>query len=182
MKLLLFFAALAVYAQGETRIAQKSPDTGYQFIMGYSGTNMTYLCKAKSLQPTSANISVASATNASPVVFTISGGHGFNAATSPSAKPIITVSGGTGNWTAVNGSFTATILSSTTLSIPVDSTAFGALAGTVVFTTRAPLTTRPIWSVLVLTYDGSNNNTGTAWVGGVSSETNTCTGAPTQYQ
>lgn len=176
--ILLLLAACAVQAQNDVIISQKSPSAGYQFIMGYSGTNLLYICRAASIQPTSPSISIASATQANPAVFTISGGHGFDA----SALPIVTVSGGTGNWTAVNGSFTATIISSTEFSIPVNSTTFGAVSGTLVFTTRAPRTTSPIWSVQKFVYDGSNNAIWSGWVGGVSSFVNTCSSAPAQYQ
>lgn len=177
--LLLALVTSAAYAQTEMRISQRSPDTGYQFIMAYSGTSIQYICKAASLQPTSSAISIASATNANPVVFTVSGGHGFNT----NSKPLITISGGTGSWTAVNLTNTvATVINSTTFSIAVDSTAFGALAGTVTYTTRAPRTTSSIWSVQYFTYDGSGNNTWAGWANGTSSFTNTCSGAPNNYQ
>lgn len=176
--ILLLLAAITAHAQADFIISQKSPSAGYQFIMGYSGTDLLYLCKANSIQPTSPSISIASATNASPVVFTVSGGHGFNV----SSLPLVTISGGTGNWTAVNASLTATVLSSTTFSVAVDSTAFGAVTGTLVYTTRAPRTTSSIWSVQKFVYDGSNNMIWAGWVGGTPSFTTTCTGAPTQYQ
>jgi hypothetical protein len=44
----------------------------------------------------------------------------------------VSIVGGTGAWAAVNGAFIVTVISATTFSIPVNSTAFGALAGTVV--------------------------------------------------
>ncbi len=176
--ILLLLAALAVQAQTEMRLSQRNPDTGYQFIFAYSGTDLLYLCRANSIQPTSPSISIASATQASPVVFTVSGGHGFNT----SAKPLVTISGGAGNWTAVNGSFTATVINSTTFSIVVDSSAFGAVAGTLVFTTRAPRTTSNVWSVQKFVYDGSSNMIWSGWVGGTPSYTTTCSSAPTQYQ
>jgi len=75
------------------------------------------------------SISITSATNANPVVFTVAAGHGF----ATGEGPVITISGGTGAWTVVNGSFVATILSPTTFSIAVNSTAIGAVAGTIVY-------------------------------------------------
>ncbi|NBW07794.1 MAG: hypothetical protein EBR82_07185 [Caulobacteraceae bacterium] len=176
-KLLLVLASLSAFAQTEFRLSQRNPDVGYQYIAGYSGSNLIYLCKAASIQPVSPAISVASATNASPTVLTVSGGHGFDV----SSKPNISVSGGTGNWVAINGARTATIISSTTLSIPVDATAFGALTGTIVFTTRAPRTTSSIWSVQFFVYSGSNM-IWSGWSTGVPSSTTTCTTSPTQYQ
>lgn len=180
MKLSLFLLlTAALYAQPETRLSQKNPDVAYQFVLGYSGTNAIYICKAASLQPTSSAISIASATNANPVVFTVTAGHGFDA----SSHPQVTISGGTGNWTAVNlTNTTATIINSTTFSIAVNATAFGAVAGTLVYTTRAPRTTAAIWSVQSLAYDGSSNLIWTGWAGGTTSPVNTCTGAPATAQ
>ena len=176
--ILLLLAAVAAYGQPETIISQKSPLTAYQFIMAYSGSDLLYICRAASTQPTSPSISIASATQANPVVFTVSGGHGFNT----SSLPQVTISGGTGNWTGVNGTFTATIINSTTFSIAVDSSAYGAVTGTLVFTTRAPRTTSYIWSVQKFVYDGSSNLIWSGWVGGTPSFTTTCSGAPAQYQ
>ena len=175
--LLIILFAAAVYAQPEYRAAQKNPDAGYTYEMLNDGTNVVTLCKAQSLQPTSASISIASATNASPVVFTVSGGHGL----STKSRPLVTISSGTGNWTAVNGTFTATPINTTTFSIAVDSTAFGAVAGTLVFTTRAPRLTQSIWSVAVYTWSGSIP-TGTFWYNGSPGSLTTCSAAPTQYQ
>lgn len=179
MKLLLaLLLAACAYGQQEVRFSQNNPDLGYQYVMSYSGTNLIYLCKALSLQPTSGAISIASATNASPVVFTVSGGHGFNT----NSKPSVIISGGTGNWTGVNGTYTATVINSTTYSIAVDSTAFGAVTGTLTYTTRSPLTTNPVWNVQFFAYDGSNNMVWSGWAGGAPQKKFTCSGSPAQYQ
>lgn len=175
--LLLIFATMAGWGQTEVITAQKNASVGYQYIAFNDGTNITTLCKAISLQPTSPAISVASATNANPVVLTVSGGHGL----STNFRPLVTISGGTGNWTAINGTFTATPISTTTLSIAVNSTAFGALAGTVTFTTRSPRITQPVWSVAQYVYSGGIF-VGSAWYGGSSSAMTTCSAAPSQYQ
>jgi len=179
MKLLLpLILAVVAFGQSEVRMSQRNPDTAFQTVIGYSGTNPVYICKAQSLQPASAAISIASATNANPVVFTVTAGHGF----STSIKPIVTISGGTGSWAAVNGSSTATVINATTFSIAVDSTGFGAVTGTLTYTSRAPLLTSAIWSVQFLVYDGSNNVISTSWAGGTPSQTKTCSAAPAQYQ
>lgn len=78
------------------------------------------------------SITISAATNANPVVFT-SNSHGL------STGDGITISGGTGNWTAVNGSWTITVTGANTFSIPVDSTAFGAVTGTLVYPSRPTL-------------------------------------------
>lgn len=176
--ILLLLAALAVQAQNDVIVSQKSPSAGYQMILTYSGNDLLYICRAASVQPTSPSISIASATQANPVVFTVSGGHGFDA----NSKPLVTISGGTGNWVAVNASLTATILSSTTFSVAVNSSAFGAVSGTLVYTTRAPRTTVPVWSVQKFVSDGSGNVIWSGWVGGTPSFVTTCSSSPSQYQ
>lgn len=176
-QILLLIAAMAAYGQPEYRASQKNPDTAQTFEILNDGTNITANCKANSLQNTSLPISVASATNAAAAVLTVSAGHGF----SLKYKPLIIVSGGTGNWTAINGTLVATPINSTTFSIPVNSTAFGALTGTITFTTRAARITEPIWSVNVFTWSGSIP-TGSFWYGGSPGALTTCTAIPAQYQ
>lgn len=174
-------AMLCVAAYGQNcqiGASSSSPPTGCQRILGYSGTNLIYVCQARSVQPSTSRMTVSSATNANPAVMTISGGHGFDL----SSLPTVTLSGGTGNWTAVNITTTATIISTTTLSIPINSTSFGALAGTVVISTNAPLNTSSVWSVMKLVYDASNSLIWTGFVGGSPGERNTCSAAPTQAQ
>ena len=146
-------------------------------LFTYDGSNnLLYVCAARSIQPTASRISISAASNASTVSLT-SASHGF----STSQLPIVTISGGTGNWTAINGTFTATITGANTLTIPVDSTSLGALAGTVVLDTFAPRTTQSIWSVAKMVYSGTNL-IGYFLVGGSTSERNTCSTSPTQYQ
>lgn len=146
-------------------------------ILAYDGSNnLLYICRARSIQPNRTRLSITAASNASPVSLTITA-HGFNT----NQKPTVTISGGTGSWVAVNGTFTATITGANTLTIPVDSTAFGALAGTVVLDTYAPIASQAVWAMAKFTYDGSNNLTGMFFPGGASSERNVCS-APAQYQ
>lgn len=78
------------------------------------------------------SVTISAATNAAAAVLTVNN-HGL------STGDGITISGATGNWTAINGSWTITVLSVNTFSIPVDSTAFGALTGTPVFPSRPTL-------------------------------------------
>lgn len=75
--------------------------------------------------PTADGISVSAASNASPVVLTLAAAHGLTVGQTNS----VVIEGGAGNWQAINGGFIATVLSSTTLSIPVNSTSFGSLTG-----------------------------------------------------
>lgn len=171
MKKLLIcgMAAVCLFAQSQPGSTDITINTGpsrngYQSVFGYSAGNLIYECQAISVNQSRSNtrVSISAATNANPVVFT-STGHGFDTNT----RPKVTISGGTGNWTAVNGEFVATIVDANTFSIPVNSTAFGALAGTVVFTTMAPRTTVAEWAVTLYSYDGSNQLVNIANLGGV---------------
>jgi hypothetical protein len=71
-------------------------------------------------------VSVTAATNANPASLT-STAHGL------ATGDRVTISGATGSWTPLNGTWAVTVTGANTFTVPVDSTAFGALAGTVVF-------------------------------------------------
>lgn len=154
------------YGQQSVLVEDLPPNTAVQMLMAYTGSNLTHVCIARSVNKDRVyrTVAIASATNANPVVFTISGGHGFDLST----RPKVVISGGTGNWAAANVEATATIISSTTFSIPINSSAFGAVAGSLAFGTTAPRTTVQEWSVKRMTYDGSNNLTSVAWDNGSS--------------
>lgn len=68
---------------------------------------------------------------------------------------LVYISGFTGNWAAVNGVQPITVLSPTTFSIPIDSTAFGAIAGTPVFQIGVPRPVRIDQALLVATVGGA---------------------------
>lgn len=59
----------------------------------------------------------------------------------------VIISGLTGNWTPLNGSHVVTVTDSDSLTIAVDSTLFGAVTGTAVVETYAPLTINPVWAI-----------------------------------
>ena len=71
---------------------------------------------------------ITAATNASPTVLTVTG-HGYVVGSTFN----INITGATGNWTAINGNFTATVVDANDLSIPVNATSFGSLSGSPVF-------------------------------------------------
>lgn len=147
-------------------------------ILTYDGSNnLLYACRARSIQPSNSILSISAGSNANPVSLTVTG-HGFNT----NQLPLVTISGGTGNWAAVNGTWTATITGANTLTVPVNSTSFGAVTGTLILTTYAPRTTQSVWSVMKLVYDGSNNLVNVFYPGGSTSERNTCSAGPSQYQ
>lgn len=164
--LLLACVAVAFSQEGPiVSLSEGPPVYPYQLVLGYTGTNLIYVCYARTISTTgfraATQVSITAASNASPVSFT-STGHGFNA----SSRPKVTISGATGNWTPINGTFTATITGANTFTIPVDSTTFGALTGTIVFTTTAPRTTVAEWAVQQFAYDGSNNVISKVWLNG----------------
>lgn len=169
----LGLCACAIAQTPEVSISQAPGPNPYQVINGYSGSNLIYTCYARTTVPSPGNpFSISAASNANPVSFT-SASHGFNA----NSRPLVTISGGTGNWTAVNGTFTATITGTGTFTIPVDSTGFGALTGTLTFTTSAPQTNQPVWAVKLYAYDASSNPIWVGWLGGNSAFRSKCSDA-----
>lgn len=152
----LVFSACAFGQATEVTLTPFSEGRALQSINAYDGSNnLISTCYAVSTLtngPRAATkVSVSSATNANPAVLT-STGHGFNTI----SRPSVTISGATGNWAAINITTIATVIDANTFSIPVDSTTFGALAGTVVFTTTAPRQTVAEWAVMRYFYTGTN--------------------------
>lgn len=163
---LLILIPVGVMGQSDspvTTISQGMAAVGYQQILVYSGGNLTYRCVARSIQDTSTLPTVSAATLASTVVFT-STAHGLDYQSGATTTPTVFISGGTGDWTAVNGMWIATPTSANTFSIPVDSSmfaAFGSQALTV--TTRAPRTTALIWAIQKFVYDATPNLIWSGW-------------------
>lgn len=173
MKLVaLLFAASLAFAQQAVTITDDPPLTADQYVFGYTGTNLIYQCIAKSIVTTglraSTTVAISTISKANPAVVT-SAGHGF----SISSRPSVTIGGATGTgWTAVNATFSVTVIDANTFSlyspagVALDSTGFGTLAGTVIFSTTAPRTTMYEWAVKKLVYDGSNNLIWIGWLAG----------------
>lgn len=161
--LAILCAALA-YSQDGTPMnsSQGSPYVGYQ-TLAYNVTGATsYICSGKS--STVSTITVTAASNASPVSFTATahniGDYGNLGAT---VTPLVSISGGTGNWTAINGVWTATPTSANAFTILVDSSAFGALTGTLVVKTMSPRHNVAQWSILKIMYDSGGYFSGRGW-------------------
>lgn len=175
MKLLLLcgLAAVCVLAQ-ELPPSDAPPLKAYQTIRVWNTTKEVARCWSPSLLPNRADktVSISAASNAAAVVMT-SNAHGFDT----TVRPKITISGGTGNWAAVNGTFVATPTGANTFTIPVDSTTFGAVTGTLVFTTTAPRTTVAEWAVQVYGYDGSANQVSKAWLNATTGFNQKCSDA-----
>ncbi len=113
-----------------------------------------YTCTALSTQPTVATITVTAASNASPVSFTAAA-HGLGYVSGSSTLPVVSISGATLTWGPINGIWTVTPTATGSFTIAVDTTTFGALTGTLVVTTVAPLVSAAVWRVEKFIYDGS---------------------------
>jgi hypothetical protein len=154
MSLLFVCAAFALAQDGpNTNPTEGPPMIGYEQVFNYTGANLTSVCTARATLDTRNRtaVSISAVSKANPAIVT-STGHGF----AVSARPQVTISGATGTgWTAINATFTATVIDADTFSIPVDSSGFGTLAGTVRFTTTAPRSTVAEWSVQLFAYSSS---------------------------
>ncbi len=157
----LLLASLAWAQDQSVNISQAPPQLGYERILVYSGSNLTYMCLARSDQRNARTVTVSAASNANPVSFTATA-HGFDYQAGATATPVVKITGATLTWAPINGVWIATPTSANAFTIPVDSTTFGALTGTLVVSTLAPKTTDPVWAIQKLVYDGSNN---LIWVG-----------------
>lgn len=179
-------------AQQEVRLSQKPEDNSYTVILHYTGTNLDYTCTAQSLQPAT-QIAVTTVSNANPGSVTATA-HGFYySASGVTAKGVVFISGATGMWTPINGTHIVTPTSANALNLDVDTSTFGSFSGqAVVMTTKAPLTTKNVWSVQSLVPDASGNTVFLAWrasaatttlgdLGSGSTRPTTCV-APTAFQ
>lgn len=163
-----------------TNTSSGSPYVSYQSLYYTSSSLITYVCVSPSNRVSTVTVSAAS--NASPVSFTSTHQFGDWTNLGATVTPIIKITGGTGNWTAINGTWTATPTAGTTFTIPVDSTAFGALTGTLVVTTQSPRHNVAQWAVYHLTYSGTDiTSKGWAQLPGGAGASNSLKGSATSY-
>jgi hypothetical protein len=160
-----------------TIVLSAMPVFGQQVLYFYNGNNLEYICSAKFPTPET-TVTVSAASTANPVSFTATA-HGFDYQSATTINPIVKIVGGTVNWTAINGVWKATPTSANAFTIPVDSSTFGALTGTLVVTTQSPRTQNSVWSIKKLIYDVANNLIAVSWAGnpGGSGNTSTLTGS-----
>ena len=164
--------------EGSTvNLYQGPPKDPTQTLLFYSGSNLQYVCVAPS-RGSKYQLSVTAATVANPTVLTITG---HNWSLTPPITPLVSISGGTGDWTVLNGTFIATPVDANTFTIKtatagaaVNCGSCSALTGTIVLTATAPRLNQPIWSIKQFFYDGSNNLIGSAWVNGASGLSQAC--------
>lgn len=102
------------------------------------------------------SVPLTAATNANPVQFTaISNGldPGINNGVSgiSSVGPQITISGGTGAWTAINGTWPTTKIDADHFTIPVNTSGLGAVSGTLIATGAPPIIHAQINSITTAT-------------------------------
>ncbi len=74
--------------------------------------------------PDRQEVTISTCTNANPAVCTVPANY------TPQSNTSFTLSGFTGSWVSLNGVLATTRTSSTTFSVPIDSTGFGAVTGT----------------------------------------------------
>ena len=181
---LLLVALFAILVIGQTSVNQvDGPPSGepVQSVYVYSGSTVVATCWSPSIVTNAATVTLKRATTAvaisavskaNPAVVT-SAGHGFDV----TVRPLVTIVGATGTgWTAINASWTATVIDANTFSIPIDSTLFGTLAGTVTFTTTAPRTVVAEWAVQLFNYVAGIIKTKT-WLGGSNQYASKCSDA-----
>jgi hypothetical protein len=160
----LFVSALLAQEGQQTRISPAPVDQAFTTITHFTGSLPDYVCKARSTQDV-ATITVSAISNANPGVMTATA-HGFYfdaGNTGNVQKFVVFISGLTGNWTPLNGIQVVFASSANALTTAVNTTAFGAVTGTPVVSTRAPKATANVWSVSVTAYDSNNNPRMVMW-------------------
>lgn len=174
---MFLFAAFALLGQNGTpvRVADDPPQVAVQQVFVISGSNTVAVCYSPSVDGGRSGvlIAISAISKATPAVIT-STGHGLDT----NSRPQVVVSGATGTgWSAINGTFTATVIDANTFSVAVDSTGFGTLGGAVVFSTTAPRKTIAEWAVKKIAYDGSNNAVWIGWLNGNTTYHSKCSDA-----
>lgn len=144
---LTIIIAAGLYAQsgGTGIVATDGPPRDWHTKIYTNTTSALYICYTKQ-DSTQTTINSITPSTGTVTTLTFGSAHGF----SLRSTPTITISGMTGSWAPINGSFTATVTGTTTITIAVNSSGFGAVTGTAVVTTRAARLTQPIWGVKAL--------------------------------
>lgn len=126
-----------------------------QTLMYYDGSSrLEYICSALATQVSPSTITVSTVSNASPASVSAAS-HGFDYQSGATIFPLVTVTGGTGNWAAFNGTWAVTPTSANAFTVAVDTSGFGAITGTLVFTTLSPRTTLGQWTITRYRYSAA---------------------------
>lgn len=153
LAVILSFSAFAqTTASGSPVMLSDAPPKDFYSRFYYVSSGDTYTCIASAIQATQYTMTLTSTVGGATTSLVFSAGHGFHA----DASPKLTVSGGTGSWTGLTGVHKATYVNATTLTVPVDSSGFGAVAGTIVVKSSAPRLTQPVWAVSRYRPNGSD--------------------------
>jgi hypothetical protein len=157
--LLVCFSAMALAQQPVTLSEAFLPD--YSKLFFSPSSTVQYACFYKTSTAPTSTITVTGVSNANPAVVTATA-HGIH----PDFNPEVIVTGGTGAWVAFNGTHRVTVINANSFSIPVNTTSLGAVAGTLVFTTKVPLTSQKGWLVMRFMKDSSGNPSSHLWAAG----------------
>jgi hypothetical protein len=122
------------------------------------GSNIVYQGESLSSQSSPTTLTVSAVSKANPAAIT-STAHGLL------SDNLVTISGATGSWAALNGSRIITVTGANNFTVAVDSSGFsGSFDGSI--TTACPRTSAAVWAIMKNYYDVSSNLTRTAWAGG----------------
>ena len=140
----LFLSAVMLVAQptGTLTVVSDGPPSDLHTKFYLVVNNDQYICYAKqnAVQTTFAASSITAGT---VTTVTVSGGHGFALGSSP----VIFISGMTGSWVPLNGTWSATVTSATEFTVAVNSSGFGSVAGTFSASTFANRGGSAIWAI-----------------------------------
>lgn len=177
----LFGAAVAAFAVSAVVAAQDAPSVTVSqgppqypwtsLIFYDANGNVQYQCRTRSSQPNFDYVAAAQFTsvvvNNDVATVTTSANHGLQAGNSVVLAGSATAS--------LNGSYTiASVPSATTFTFPTSGVGNGTYADLKSLTTTAPRSSAPIWSIMRMTYNGSNQVVAMQWAGGISAASQIC--------
>lgn len=148
-KFIVFIAlSLSLLAQsgGTGVVTTDGPPRDWHTKVYTNTSGALYICYTKQDSQQTTLTSITPSSTSTTTTLTFGSAHGFSLRSYPS----ITLSGMTGSWAALNGVHRATVVSSTVITVPINSSGFGAVTGTLSAVTKAARLTQPIWGVKVL--------------------------------
>lgn len=137
------------------------PNESYTHVYSYSGTNVECIGAARSSRQ-AVTLTVTSVSTAAAAVVTVTA-HGL------ATDNRVIISGATGDWAGLNGTQIITRTGANTFTVPINSSGYAATFNGAI-TTTAPQTSKPIWAISKIYYDGSGNTVRTANALGTTAE------------